>query len=108
MKFIYPAEKFSVARRLLMLPFRRTEADIIASVFHECTLGLHDIHEDDPELDQHARDEIQTLKQLMDTSGIDTETGRWAVKAQQLTHDEKRALSDAVDSLATWFYAKCR
>ena len=53
-KFAYPAEKLSAARRILMIPHPRGEAESIANAFHECSLGLHDLKRN--ELDDKARE----------------------------------------------------
>jgi len=102
-KFTYPSEKFSVARSSLMLPHPRGEAASIASAFHECSLGLHDVRDED--LDNHARGWVAKLRELMDTSGIQDPTGRgmWLIKAEQLSEEEKFELSRIVDELAHWF-----
>lgn len=103
MKFAYQAEKFSVARSLLMLPHPNGEADSIASAFHECSLGLHQLDEQD--LDDSARDWIATLKELMDTTGLMDPDGRglWTVKASSLTVEQQFELSNVVNELASWF-----
>jgi hypothetical protein len=101
--FAYQAEKFSAARQCLMLPHPRGEAESIASAFHECSLGLHDLRRD--ELDNNARQWVAKLEELMETKGLEDPSGRglWTVKAQQLTVDQKIELSRVVDELAHWF-----
>ena len=103
MNFSYQAEKFSAARRSLMLPHVKGEAQSIASAFHECSLGLLDLPTDD--LDEYVRDWLNQLKDLMDTSGIDDTSGlgNWALKAEQMTADQKFELSRVIDELADWF-----
>lgn len=102
-KFAYPSEKFSIARSSLMLPHPRGEAASIVSAFHECSLGLHGLRDED--LDDSARGWVAKLKELMDTSGIQDPTvrGMWFIKAERLTDDEKLELSRIVDELARWF-----
>ena len=99
----YPAEKFSTARRNLMLPHSRGEAESIAMAFHEMTLGLEDI--EDEHLDDNARSWVRTIERLMDDEGIDDPAGEgtWKLKAEKLSVDEKLELSHAVDELAHWF-----
>jgi hypothetical protein len=106
MNFGYQSEKFSVARRALMLPHPRGEDASIASAFGECTLGLH--HLDRSTLDDDARAWVRRLEELMDTTGLsDPATdGLWAVKARKLSIDEKLELSRTVDELAHWFHRK--
>src|SRR4030065_562703 len=99
MKFSYQAEKFSDARSLLMLPHPEGETASIASAFHECSLGLHNLNEQ--ELDDTARVWVAKLKELMDTSGLTDPDGRglWEVKATYLTLVEKFALSGGIIGL---------
>lgn len=101
--FAYAAEKFSTARRNLMLPHPKGEAQSIMHAFHECSLGLDDI--DKSKLDENAATRVRKLEQLMDTSGLEDpdEEGLWVVKARQLTIDEKIELSGLIDELAHWF-----
>jgi len=103
MKFSYPAEKFSVARSNLMLPHSNGEASSIAHAFHECSLGLHELDRD--ELEEVAADWVRKLEELMDTTGIadPDERGTFAVRAEQLSVDQKIELSRIIDELAHWF-----
>lgn len=103
MKFAYQAEKLSAARSSLMLPHPQGEAQSIAHAFHECSLGLHELNED--QLDDNARSWVRRLKELMSTDGLRDPDGRglWAVKAEDLGVDEKYELSRIVDELAHWF-----
>lgn len=103
MKFAYQAEKFSAARRSLMLPHPKGEATSIAAAFHECSLGLHKIDRSD--LDDNARLWVIRLEELMDTTNLadPNGVGTWTVKAEQLTLDQKFELSRIVDELAHWF-----
>ncbi len=103
MKYAYQAEKFSSARRTLMLPHPKGEAKSIADVFHECSLGLHNL--DRGGLDDNARLWVIKLEELMDATGLadPTGVGTWTVKAEQLTIDQMFELSRIVDELAHWF-----
>jgi len=76
-KYSYPAEKFSTARRYLMLPHTKGEAESIMLAFHECSLGLHDLDRDD--LDENARDWVRKLEELMNTDGLNdpSDRGLW-------------------------------
>ena len=101
-QFRYPAEKFAAARRALMLPHPKGEAESIVLAFHECELGLMKLPLD--ELDQNARSWVQTLRELMSTDVIPaTSGGTWSAKAERLTEDERAMLSEVVDELAHWF-----
>ncbi len=94
------AEKMARARHALMLPHAEGEAESIAEAFLFCdsafeTLGTIELGERETEL-------IATITQLMDTSGVNCpgSRGPWVVKAEQLSYEQKLALSRAVDSLA--------
>lgn len=101
--YAYPSEKLSVARRSLMLPHPRGEAESIAGAFEECSHGLHDLRNED--LDDNARRWVATIKELMDTSGIQDPSGRgtFVIKAERLTEEQKFELSRVIDELAHWF-----
>jgi hypothetical protein len=101
--YSYQAEKFSSARRALMLPHTSGEHQSVADAFHECHLGLHKIERAD--LDDNARSWIEALEVFMDTSGLSdpSDQGLWAVKARSLSTDEKLEISRLVDELAHWF-----
>lgn len=107
MKYSYATEKLSAARRALMLPHPEGEAQSIAHAFHECSLGLQDIRVDDLDSDS-AQSWVAKIRELMDTSGIEDQSGRgtWFSKADQLTVNEKLELSRVVDELAHWFEKK--
>lgn len=103
MRFSYQAEKFSAARRALMLPHARGEAQSIADAFHECSLALHQF--DESHLPDDPTGWIRQLKGFMDTTGItdDNGEGTWAAKARKFTSDEQLHISHIIDELATWF-----
>ena len=100
--FTHQAELLSRARRALMLPHSRGEAQSIAEAFHECSLAFHEFRPDD--LDDNSRRWFDKITELMDTAGIDDPAGRgtFVIKAERLTNDEKIDLSHAVDELAHW------
>lgn len=106
MDFGYQSEKFSVARRALMLPHPHGEDASIASAFFECSLGLTDL--DRSKLDDNATAWIRRLEKLMDNTGLSDPAGNGlhALKAQKLSIDEKLELSRIVDELAHWFHRK--
>ncbi|MBK1888460.1 hypothetical protein Undi14_00335 [Undibacterium sp. 14-3-2] len=103
MKFSYQAEKLSVARRNLMLPHPTGEAASIAAAFHECHNAFHNI--DREGLDDNSRQWVEKIEGLMGTNGLQDPNGvgTWHIKAEQLSVDEKRELSSAVNELAHWF-----
>jgi hypothetical protein len=100
--FRYAAEKLSAARRTLMAPHPRGEAESYAGAFHECMLGLRDHGVGD--FDDSARPWYETVVRTMDTKGIHDPDGRgtWVMKAEQLSVDERVDFSSAVDELAYW------
>lgn len=108
MDFSYPSEKFSTARRNLMLPSPSHEAEDIAMAFHECHLGLLDVRPED--LDDNARHWVTVLKGLMNTTDIEDPTGRgkWPIKAERLSADDKIQLVRVMDELAHWFARRSR
>src|SRR5262249_36291878 len=100
--FSYAGEKLSTARRILMLPHPRGEAESLRSAFVECDLGLKNVPRS--ELDENARSWLDTIMGAMDTTGAkDQSDGLWIVKAASMTIDEKIAFSKAVDELIWWF-----
>lgn len=103
MKFRYPAEKLSAARRMLMPPHPRGLAASFAAAFHECSLGLRDITPSD--LDDSARSWLTTITDTMNTEALSDPTGRgtWTVKAERLTDHEQSQFSSALNELADWF-----
>ena len=100
-KFNYPAEKLSIARRALMLPHPNGEEESIASAFFECQSGFIDLNNED--LDDNSQEWVSQIRGFMDTSEIQASSSKWAIKASQLTVDERLELSRAVDELAHWF-----
>jgi hypothetical protein len=103
LKFAYQAEKFATARRSLMLPHPKGEVQSITDAFIECSHGLKNLRSED--LDDSARCSVRKLKELMDSSGLEdpTHRGWFAMKAEQLTLDQKFELSEEINYLATWF-----
>lgn len=101
----YQWEKFSDARRCLMLPHPQGEAASIATAFHECKMGLHKMHKDELD-DDSALSCLSTLEDLMSTEGLEDplNKGTFHVKAETLSTDDKFELSRVIDELAYWFY----
>ena len=99
----YQSEKFTQARRNLMLPHPKGEAAAIAHAFLEVDLALHSF--DESSLDQYARTRVTRLRQLMDTSSMPhgSETGAWQAKAKGFSVDERSEVSSLIDELASWF-----
>jgi hypothetical protein len=103
MKYHYAAEKFSAARRYLMLPHPQGEAEAIMRAFHECSLGLNNL--DKKGIDEYAVNLIEKLEEFMNTDGLNdpNRSGLWTIKAEQLSIDDKMAVSRLVDELAYIF-----
>jgi succinate dehydrogenase flavin-adding protein (antitoxin of CptAB toxin-antitoxin module) len=104
----YQSEKLNQARRALMLPHQKGEAASIAAAFLEIDLALH--HFDETTVESYARDKIQRLRQIMDTSAKQhgSETGAWTAKAKGFSFEEKLEVSNLVDQLAWWFGENAR
>jgi hypothetical protein len=90
--FCYPMEKFTMARRLLMLPHPLGEAAAIESAVHECQLGLQQLPEE--VVDEDTRERIRRLKAVIDAARIEE---------AELSVVQQRELSDLVDALAEVF-----
>jgi hypothetical protein len=104
----YQSEKLNQARRALMLPHVKGEAASIAAAFLEIDLALH--HFDETAVESYAREKIQRLRQIMDTSQTQhgSETGAWQAKAKGFSFEEKLEVSNLVDQLAGWFGEQSR
>jgi len=102
--FGYQSEKFSQARRALMIPFPQGEAQSIADAFHFCHLGLMDLKRDD--LEENPREWIAKVERAMNTGGLQDPHGLGTgfLKASSMTDDQKREFADAVDELAQYFH----
>ena len=106
-QFRNASEKLCRARGALMLPLRpEGEAQAFADAFTECSWGLHNVGPDD--LDERAQSWLRTIQEAMDTTGIEDPFGRgkFDIKAERLTFDQKQEFSHAVDELASWFDRK--
>ncbi|MFM9914968.1 MAG: hypothetical protein ACKVOX_04095 [Rhizobacter sp.] len=103
MSYVYPAEKFSAARRALMPSENQGLDESVVRAFHECRAGLHRMNRS--KLDENARSWIYALECFMDTEGLSVPAGEsaWTVKAKSLTPEEKLEISRLVDELAQWF-----
>jgi hypothetical protein len=106
MNYSYQAEKLSLARSCLMLPHSQGEAHSIAEAFHNCSLAFHDM--DEAGLDDNAREWVRKIKEFMDTTNVEDNSGKgkWAAKASTLTTDEQLELSNTLNDLASWFCRK--
>ena len=100
--FSYAREKLVTARRILMLPHPKGEAQSLAAAFHECYLGLDKLP--DSAFHGSATEYIRTIRSTIDTTGVIDDHGRgtFTVKAEQLTESEKHDFSAAVDDLLYW------
>ena len=108
MKYSYQAEKFSSARRALMLPHAKGETASIADAFAECVFGTTKLELGD--LDDNAKELLRKLNELIDPVGLKDPANRgfYAIKAEKLTIEQRRELSALVDELATWFDLRSR
>jgi len=88
-RYKYPEEKFSQARRHLMLPPRGKKALAISQACSECELGLHDLLLDD--LDNTARGHIFKLTELIR-------------RIQKLNAADKHDLCESINYLAYYFH----
>jgi hypothetical protein len=88
-RYKYPEEKFSQARRHLMLPPLGEEAMVISEACAECGLGLNNVSLDD--LEQTARDHISKLMELMK-------------RKDKLSEADKHELCDSINYLAYHFH----
>lgn len=103
-RFSYQTEKLDQARSTLMLPHELGEEQSLASAFDFCDRALDELDLEFIE-DDNARGWIETIKRLMSTEGVEDPTGEgtWVQRARQLSVDERREFSNAVDELASWF-----
>lgn len=103
MNYSYQVQKLSEARRALMLPHDVGEAHAIAIAFRACSCAFNTL--DENQLEEKARSWIYNIKNFMSTTGIvdDLGEGTLLIKAQSLSKDEQRKLSDSIDELAHWF-----
>jgi hypothetical protein len=103
MEFLRQAEKFSVARRCLMLPHANGITDSIADAFEACALGVRSLHRG--ALDARASAWLERVEALMNTDAIDgaDQRERWLKRAAELSVEEQSDLSRLVDELAHWF-----
>lgn len=103
MSLSYAAEKFSDARRMLMLPHPQGEEHSIANAFAECDHGLSDLNISG--LSNEIQRLVADLKAVKSTAGLTDpdRIGLYKVKAALLTEGERHSFSSLVDELAYWF-----
>jgi hypothetical protein len=87
----YTEEKFSQARRHLMLPLRGKEGLAISQACSECSLALKNISHLEDGLDERARAYISQLKELIEREKI-------------LSDTDKHVLCELIDHLAYYFH----
>lgn len=85
----YAEERFSQARRYLMLPPRGKKALAISQACKECELGLQDLSMD--KLDYKAQDHVSQLKKLI-------------LRNHKLNAAEKHDLCESINYLAYYFH----
>jgi len=101
--FGFQAEKFRSAVYALMLPHPKGEADAIARAFNECSLAFQDLDRDD--LDESAKEWAQKLDEFMKTGDTGNDLrGKWLVKAERLSEDQKYELSACIYELDAYFH----
>lgn len=105
-RFGRPAEKFSEARRSLMLPLGAvSEERRFAEAFHQCSSAIEQFDVSSVP-DEYARDALQVVQSALDTTGISDPTGEGThihrIRSMDLV--AKSNFADAVDTLATWFH----
>ncbi len=102
--FTGQAVTFSKARRCLMLPHPKGEAESIREAFNECAVGLQGLPPD--ELNPTSREWVTKLEKLMGRTGSKDPGERVssATRAEQFTVEQKRELSNVIDALAHWFH----
>ncbi len=100
----YQSEKLSQVRSSLMAPHIRGEEYSFAAAFDFCSRAFHDFDVSRVE-DENAVGWIDTIKRLMDTTGVEHPTGEgtWVQRARLMTFEKKHEFSNAVDELASWF-----
>jgi hypothetical protein len=99
MRFKYAAEKLAEARRNLMAPHPRGEAESFVGAFRECDQALKSIRLKD--LDDGAQSWAATIARVIHGDPYEAITeDAWLMRAERLTADEKRDFSTAVDQLA--------
>lgn len=97
----YASEKLSQAVDAMMLP-HRSEAWSIKWAGHFVHRGFQDVEELDH---AHANEWLQTIRRLLDTSGIDPSTeeaqrrGTLELRAEQLSYDDKHELQRCLSEL---------
>jgi hypothetical protein len=103
-RFSYQSKKLSEARLSLMAPHLEGEDRSFAGAFQACSGAFHRFDATRVK-DENALGWIETIKRLMDTSGVEDPTGEgtWVKRARLMTSDEKYEFSRAVDELANWF-----
>jgi hypothetical protein len=106
-KFHYQMEKFSEARRALMLPAESDRAHRIGAAFTAMMRGLRELKTDEI-VEPQVLDDLAQLKRLMDATGIEDPHGLGThfLRAQRLTESEQDQLADVVDDLADYFCRK--
>lgn len=103
MRYSFPAEKFFLARRALMLPHPNGEHASIETALFECRLGLHRMNR--AKLDETTRSQIYMLECFMDSTGFSDTDGdsAWTIRLKGLSDEDKSEIARLVDELARFF-----
>jgi hypothetical protein len=95
----YAAEKLAEARRNLMAPHPRGEAESFVGAFRECDKALKSLPLKD--LDDGAQGWAATIARVIHGDRYEViKEDAWLARAERLSVDEKRDFSSAVDQLA--------
>jgi hypothetical protein len=110
----YIAEKFSDARRLLMLPCDEVKAIEAALVEISLVLLPPYLNDDASEIEGEVAIKIRELKRIMYSSGYKDftqqegiEYGTLGIVARRIRHPKKQRLAELVDDLADHFKRQC-
>mgnify|MGYP006149719991 CR=1 FL=1 len=103
MIYSFPAEKFSIARRALMLPHPDGQHASLETALTECRLGLHRMNR--AKLPDDIRTGIHQLECFMDTTGfVDADgEGAWVHMLRSRSADDRAEVARLIDMLAQWF-----
>jgi hypothetical protein len=106
----YVAEKFSDARRLLMLPYDEVKAIEAALIEVSLVLSAPYLNEDAPDIDSDIATKIRDLKQIIYSSRYKSitpqerrEHGLIGLVARRIRHPKKQRLAEPIDDLADHF-----
>jgi len=102
MMYMNARDRFYLARRNLMLPYKDGENKSIMRVFHECHYGLQ--KSGNWKTNTSIKKKIIELRSIMCIDKIygGSRDKRWLIRAQSLSFNDKCRLSILVDELEIW------